>query len=166
MHEFPFPVLLFVLFAALIIALAVFSSIARAKRLKALRAWTAQRGWRFLGGRDGAFDDRYPDFGASRHGSNRYACNIMQAPWRERDALAFDYHYETHSHDSKGRRKTHHHHFSAVIVNAGLALRPLHIRPESFFDKIAEFVGWDDIDFESAEFSRKFHVTSPDRKWA
>jgi hypothetical protein len=33
-------------------------------------------------------------------------------------------------------------------------------------DKVTEFFGYDDIDFESAEFSRKFYVQSPDRKWA
>jgi hypothetical protein len=34
------------------------------------------------------------------------------------------------------------------------------------FDKIAGAVGFDDIDFESAEFSKRFHVKSPDKKFA
>ena len=34
------------------------------------------------------------------------------------------------------------------------------------FDKVAAAFGWDDIDFESAEFSRKFHVKTEDRRWA
>ena len=33
-------------------------------------------------------------------------------------------------------------------------------------DKITEFAGFNDIDFESAEFSRKFYVKSPDKRWA
>jgi hypothetical protein len=32
-------------------------------------------------------------------------------------------------------------------------------------DKLAEFAGFDDIDFESAEFSRAFYVKSTDRKF-
>ena len=77
-----------------------------------------------------------------------------------------DYHYETYSTDSKGRRTTHHHYFSAVVVETAPSLKPLFIRGESFFDKIGEFMGFDDIDFELAEFSSSFHVTAPDKRWA
>ncbi|MDY7011318.1 MAG: hypothetical protein SVV80_11300, partial [Planctomycetota bacterium] len=45
-------------------------------------------------------------------------------------------------------------------------LKPLYIRREHFFDKLTEFFGFDDIDFESAEFSRKFFVKSPNKRWA
>jgi len=31
---------------------------------------------------------------------------------------------------------------------------------------VTEFFGFDDIDFESAEFSRQFHVTAADKRWA
>jgi hypothetical protein len=79
---------------------------------------------------------------------------------------AFDYHYETHHTDSKGNRRTTHHYFSAVIVDSGLPLKPLFICQERLFDKLADFVGFNDIDFESAEFSKKFYVKSPDKKWA
>jgi hypothetical protein len=80
--------------------------------------------------------------------------------------LGFDYHYETHSTDSKGRRQTHHHYFSAVIVNSKIPLKPLMIRPEGVFDKLKDFFGYNDIDFESAEFSKKFHVSAKDERWA
>ena len=78
---------------------------------------------------------------------------------------AFDYHYETYSSSKHGRR-TNHHYFSAVIIAPNMLLKPLFIRPEHFLDKVTEFFGYDDIDFESAEFSRKFYVKSPDKKWA
>ena len=64
--------------------------------------------------------------------------------------MAFDYHYETESSNSKGRRQRHHHRFSAVILGNYFPLKPLFIRPEGFFDKVTEFLGFDDIDFESA----------------
>jgi hypothetical protein len=40
------------------------------------------------------------------------------------------------------------------------------IRPEGIFDKMKAAFGWDDIDFESAEFSKRFHVSARDRRWA
>jgi hypothetical protein len=42
----------------------------------------------------------------------------------------------------------------------------LFVRPEGIWDKITEFIGFDDIDFESAEFSRKFYVKAEDKRWA
>jgi hypothetical protein len=40
------------------------------------------------------------------------------------------------------------------------------IRREGIFDKLKGAIGFDDIDFESAEFSKKFYVMSPDKKFA
>ena len=53
-----------------------------------------------------------------------------------------------------------------TLLDTGLPVKPLFIRPESFLDKITEFVGYDDIDFESGEFSRKFYVKADDKRWA
>ena len=151
---------------AVFIALAVLGGIQAAKRRKKLMEWAKSRGLSFIRQKARGFDTRFPCFTKLREGSNRYAYNIMEGDWSGRPITAFDYHYETHSTDSKGNRQTHHHHFSSVIIHSGLPLKPLFIRPESFLDRIAEFVGFDDIDFESAEFSRKFYVKSEDRRWA
>jgi len=40
------------------------------------------------------------------------------------------------------------------------------MRPENVLDRMASWVGWDDIDFESDEFSRRYHVASEDRRFA
>jgi hypothetical protein len=42
----------------------------------------------------------------------------------------------------------------------------LTIRRENFFTKVAEVFGYQDINFESAEFSKTFLVRSPDKKFA
>jgi hypothetical protein len=52
------------------------------------------------------------------------------------------------------------------MVDAGVPLKPLTIRPESFVDKVAGYAGSEDIDLESEEFNRRFRVKSPDRRWA
>jgi len=51
-------------------------------------------------------------------------------------------------------------------MESPLPLKPLYLRPESFFDKMVQLMGFDDINFESAEFSSRYHVSGPDRKWA
>jgi hypothetical protein len=139
---------------------------AAAKRRQELEAWAKANGLRFSRDKDRGFDERFREFNCLRQGSNRYAYNVLSGQWKDRGFLGFDYHYETHSTDSKGRRQTNHHRFSAVILESEFPLKPLFIRPESFFDKITEFFGYDDIDFESAEFSRKFYVKAQDKRWA
>jgi hypothetical protein len=160
------PFLLFVLFVIVIIALAIFAAIQAAKRRKELEAWARSKGLSFSADSDYSMDQRFGHFSALQTGSNRYAYNVSEGPWNELAVCAFDYHYETYSRDSKGRSQTHHHHFSCLVVDTNLPLKPLFIRTEHFFDKVGEFFGLDDIDFESAEFSREFCVKSPDKKWA
>jgi hypothetical protein len=160
------PVLFIAGIIILIIAIGIVGRLMALKRRKELMAWAQAHGLRFIPSRDASIDERFPGFSCLRRGSNRYAFNISEGTIDNRQIRAFDYHYETHSTDSKGRRKTHHHYFSAVIINTNLLLKPLFIRPENMFDKLTEFFGFDDIDFESAAFSRAFFVKSPDRRWA
>jgi hypothetical protein len=152
-------------FAAIVVAIAVYAHKVAEKRKLAIAAWAGTRGLSFTRDRDWSFDQRY-DFACLNRGDDRYAYNVSRGRVGEFGICAFDYHYETHSTDSKGNRTDHDHHFSAVVVETGLRLKPLSIRKENFFDKVGEFVGLDDIDFELAEFSREFYVKSPDRRWA
>ena len=153
-------------FVALVILGVIFSSLFAARRRKELAEWAAAHGLAFSPAKDNSMDVQFPAFDCLKAGSNRYAYNIMHGKWSDHDFVGFDYHYETHSHSSKGGQQTHHHYFSAVILSCPIPLRALLVRPEGFFDKIGEFFGFDDIDFESAEFSRSFYVKSPDKKWA
>ncbi|MBI4582502.1 MAG: hypothetical protein HY717_00520 [Planctomycetes bacterium] len=156
----------FFAFLALVVALIIFGILGSAKRRKELSAWAVSKGWRFSSSSDYGFDERFPGFECLRQGSDRYSHNLTEGSLAGIPLLAFDYHYETTSTDSKGRRQTHHHNFSATILQSRVPLKPLFIRPEGFFDKITEFFGFDDIDFESAEFSRKFYVKAADKRWA
>ena len=133
----------------------------RAKRRKALAAWAASNGLAFQITKDRAFGNRFPAFGCLHRGHSRYATNVAKGAWNGRHLLAFDYRYVTGSGKSQQT-----HRFSAIILQSGVSLKPLRIRPEGIFDRVTEFLGLDDIDFESAEFSRSFHVKSQDRRWA
>jgi hypothetical protein len=158
-------ILWMLLVAGVMIAVAIFGYYRAKRRREALAAWAGARGWSFTAERDDRFGDRHGGFECLRRGNNRYAYNISEGRSNGRPSWAFDYHYETYSSSKHGRR-TRHHHFSAVIIAPDMLLKPLFIRPENFLDKVTEFFGYDDIDFESVEFSRKFFVKSPDKKWA
>jgi hypothetical protein len=158
---------IFVAIAVLVIAAFIFGIIAEKKRREALLAWATAHNLSFSPDRDHSFMHQFPELTCLKSGEqDRYAYNIVSGAWGSYPVVAFDYHYQTTSTDDKGRRQTHDHHFSAVIVDTPLPLKPLVIRPESIFDKIGAFFGYEDINFESAEFSRKFCVKGPDRKFA
>ena len=150
----------------LVVAIGVGQWYAGERRRRQLEEWGRATGLTFSPEKAYGLDERYPDLDCLRSGSNRYAYNTLAGDIKGRRCLAFDYHYETHTTNAKGQTQTQHHYFSALILNSAVPLKPLLIRPEHFFDKVAEFFGADDIDFESAEFSRKFFVKSPDRRWA
>ena len=147
-----------VLAVGLLIALAAWLA---AKRRKELEIWAASHHLSFQPGRDRGFDERYRAFRCLRRGHSRAAFHVVEGTWSGRRLTAFDYRYVT---GSGKNRPTHR--FSAVILRSRVALKPLHIRPENVFDRVTEFFGLDDIDFESAEFSRAFHVKAADKRWA
>ena len=164
------PPILVIMGVIVVIVAVVLLAIAQQKRERAreraLAAWGREHGLVWSPGRRGDLDERYPVFDCLRRGSNRYGYNFIEGNLDGFPTQALDYHYETHSTDSKGRQTTTHHQFSAVILRAPIILDHLFIRPEHFLDRVGEFFGLDDIDFESEEFSRAFHVKAPDRKWA
>ena len=151
----------FIVLILLFIALAVYAACAGAKRRKELADWARTNGLSFNPANDRSMDERFPDFRCLRQGHSRYAYNVMTRRSDQLPVTAFDYHYATGS----GKNRSDHH-LSAVILQSPIPLKPLFIRREGFFDKVSEFFGFDDIDFESAEFSRHFHVSSPDKRWA
>lgn len=158
--------LIFVLFAVAIIVGAIYSAVAARKRREALFELANRLGLDFSAENDPSIAVRFSFLDPLGQGSNRYAFNVLSGNYREQRVLAFDYHYETHSTDSKGNRQTHHHYFSFFILALPAVFPELKISPEGIFSKVAQALGYQDIDFESAEFSRKFCVRSRDRKFA
>jgi hypothetical protein len=159
-------ILLFVLFAGLVIAAVIYNAALARKRREALLELATRLGLSFSQGNDYSLAAQFGFLDKLAQGENRYAYNVLRGNFQGHEMLAFDYHYETHSTDSKGRRQTNHHYFSFFILMLPMAFPELHISPEGFFSKIAQAFGYADIDFESAEFSRAFCVRSPDRKFA
>jgi hypothetical protein len=159
-------VLLVLGFLTVVIFAVTFSILAAKKRRQALALLGARLGLSFSPGHDPLMANRFRFLDKLAQGSNRYAYNILSGDYRGHFIIAFDYHYETHSTDSKGHQQTHHHQFSFFILRLERSFPELTISREGIFSKIAQAFGYDDIDFESAEFSRKFCVRSKDKKFA
>ncbi len=158
--------LIFVAFIGLIIVFGIFGYLGAKKRREAMLALAARLGLRFDPDKDWDLTRRYDFLDKLRAGSNRYAFNTLTGTYQGQEVALFDYHYETQSSNSKGHRQTHHHYFSCFILHLPRLFPELVIAKEGFFSKIAQAVGYDDIDFESHEFSRRFCVRSRDKKFA
>ena len=157
----------FVIVAVLVIAAigAIYGAIRARKRLEGLFELAQRMGLNFSAAEDYGLADQYGFLKQLAQGENRYARNVLSGTWQQNQVLAFDYHYETHT-QGKGGRQTHHHWFSFFILTLPAVFPDLTIRRENFFTKVAGVFGYQDIKFESAEFSKAFCVRSPDKKFA
>lgn len=153
--------LIIVGFIALIVVLGVLVYISARKRREAMAKLAAKLGLSFAPNKDWDIARRYCFLDKLRVGSNRYAFNILSGNYQGHDVTVFDYHYRTGS-----GKNTQHHYISFFILHLPVSLPELVIGPEGIFSKMAQAIGYDDIDFESYEFSRKFCVRSPDKKFA
>jgi len=151
----------FIWMAVAIGALLICAYWAGRKRQRELSEWAHNHGLNYDKSKCDGVGLEFADLKCLQRGHSRYAYNVMTGMWQGAAITAFDYHYAT----GHGKNRSDHR-FSAVVILAPLPLQPLLIRREHFFDKLTEFFGFDDIDFESAEFSRKFYVKASDRKWA
>lgn len=139
----------------------VFSYLANKKRREALFTWSAQKGWRMRTHGVKYVHRNYPFLKVFDKGHSRQSSNVIEGDIEGHPLVLMDYQYVTGS-----GKNCSTHNFGLVILQLPHAVLPLSIRRESVFDKVGEFFGGGDIDFESSEFSRKFYVTSSDRKWA
>jgi hypothetical protein len=162
---------------ALIVYLAKLAAKRERERLAALNAWGAANGFSFYKTDPFDLDARYRGMGQIGRGHDRYAYEVLQRSepvW----AFIFRYHFVTtetrtvHHSDSNGRsytttetyEQTHHHAYLVIELQAAFPM--LVIRPEHWGDKLAGFLGFDDIDFESEQFSSRYFVKSADRQFA
>ena len=160
------PVVIVVFFAIVLVAVVVAINVAARQRRDAFAALAQRLGLMFSPQRDPDMAQRFAFLDKLAQGSNRYAFNTLWGNFRGHAIYAFDYHYETYSRGSDGRRQTNDHYFSCLILMLEKPFPELTIGREGFLSKIAQGLGYDDIDFESHEFSKTFCVRSRDKKFA
>ncbi|MDP6478613.1 MAG: hypothetical protein QGI75_01050 [Phycisphaerales bacterium] len=140
------------------------------KRIAAMRAFASELGLRFALGDDHTHDEQFAQFAVFCRGTRRIAYNTMSGsamvgPFTQ-SVMMGDFRYTVQSGSGKNRHSVTKR-FSYVLVAMPHPEVPeLLLREEHFFDRITDFFGFDDIDFESAEFSRRFHVASSHKRFA
>jgi hypothetical protein len=159
------PLLIVAVFVITAISSFVYNSIWTQKRQEGLIDLSRRLNLDFSAVENYGIADRFDFLKQLAQGDNRYATNVFSGTFQQYQVLAFDYHYETRTHDKNGTH-TEHHWFSFFILTLPAFFPDLTIRHENFFIKVAEVFGYSDIKFESAEFSKTFCVRSPDKRFA
>ena len=131
------------------------------KRRRILRAWANAKRLTMSSDKRRGWENEYPAFKLFTRGHSRHTSLHLEGEVGGRRLRCLDYRYTT---GSGKNRQTHR--YGVILLDTDTPVIPLQIRREHVFDRVGEFFGHDDIDFESAEFSRRFHVSSADRKWA
>ncbi len=149
------------LFLAFGVVVAVFSFRADRKRRRLLRSWAKSQGLALNEATTRGWEREFPAFKLFERGDSRHTALHLEGTVDGRRVRCLDYRYNTGS--GKNRRR---HRYGVVLIDTGTPVIPLAIRREHLGDRIGDFFGQQDINFESAEFSRRFHVSSADRKWA
>lgn len=139
----------------------VLGTLANRKRRQELQAEAERLGLRFQEEDPVGIPERYRALDALAQGRDRKASNVMRGQYRGHEVLVFDYRFVTGS--GKDEQT---HYLSGWILRLPRAFPELRVRPEGFLDGVGAMLGFDDIDFESIEFSRAYHVKAKDRKFA
>ncbi|MHC5054299.1 MAG: hypothetical protein ACYTKD_06235 [Planctomycetota bacterium] len=156
------PVLIFILIACAVGFFIWFAYYLERIRREAMAALAARLGYDFSAGDPWDIPDRHDFTDLFSRGHSRRAWNVING---ERDGvrvMLFDYRYTTGS----GKNKSTHSRTPVVLEMPGQDFPGFYLRREGFFDKVAAAVGFDDIDFESNEFSKRYYVKCADKRFA
>jgi len=139
-------------------------SSAERSRRRGLRDLTARLGFEsFSPGRDDEFTRKWDFLHRLTHiGEDHFAFNLLRGTYHGQSLFIFDFSYMT------GGSKSPQEHVGTMFLLIFKKTFPhLTIGPENLEVKFAEACGVaNDIKFESSEFSRKYCVRSPDKKFA
>jgi len=161
----------FVLVVGAVVGFLVWLSAKRAEqRRQALAQLAAARGLAFHREDPIGVPGTFAQFELFQRGDSNYASNVIRGAVEGHNYCACDFQYTTvtYSTDSKGHTQRHEHttYCSAALVELNYPVPAIWMRPENFLDKAAHLVGCHDLEFESAEFNREFHVKAENREIA
>ena len=154
------------LFMVVVVILVIFGAKAEKKRRDSFHIWAKRVGWTYLPGVNEGIPHQYSFLNRFREGYDREAHHVFEGEWQGYAARAFEYQYTTSHRDSDGDEHETTHHISVVLIQLERSFPELRIYPEHFLSRIGQFLGGNDIDFESLEFSNAFTVHGDDRKFA
>lgn len=133
------------------------------KKVAAFAALAYQRGWRYTE-KDRSLVKRFDGqpFGS---GHNRQVRHVLEGGYRGRDVLAFEYTYqETSGSGDDSRTETY---YFTVVSLATPAARPrLEITREGRGRRLLGLIGVRDLQLESEEFNKTFHIRAENDRFA
>lgn len=133
------------------------------RKVAAFRAFAAQRGWAYRE-RDDRFTDRYlgTPFG---QGFGRQASHVLTGLHRDRSFAAFEYLYKEHQGSGKNRRTVTYRN-TVVALDTPAARPTLELSREGIGRKLLGLVGIRDLQLESEEFNKSFHIRAENDRFA
>jgi hypothetical protein len=158
----------FVMIVALVviamIAIGVFSYLAKKRRLEGFALVASQQGLSFA--EDDPFGTLEEPFALFGKGDGNGVENVMWGTWHDTDLRAFDYWYYQESRDAQGHTSRSYYRFDCVRLAVPADCPHTSIDPENLLSRLADALSFRDIEFESEEFNRAFTVRSADEKFA
>lgn len=143
------------------------------KRREALATWCAVDGWSFDPAKVHSPGYGYELFERGHSRYQRFTARkklagatpgLEDAPGPEKaTARLFEYHYAV-THSTGKSTHTDHYHFTCALLDPGADLGRVSLRREGLADKLAQAIGFDDIDLEDPEFSKRFVLRARERK--
>jgi hypothetical protein len=155
--------LLIIVGLLVVAAVVYFQWQAHKKKVAEFTAFAKQRGWSYVE-RDDDLVDRFLGAPFGR-GHGRTARHVLTGTYRDREVLVFEYTYkETEGSGNDRRTETYRH---TVVSLSTPASRPtLEVGREGLGRKLLGFVGIRDLQLESEEFNKAFHIRTEDDKFA
>jgi hypothetical protein len=133
------------------------------RRLEAIHQFALQHGFTYAA-EDNGLPAQY-DFALFDRGDGRGCKGVIAGQWEGVPVIEADYWYYTTNRDSKGNTSRSYEHFSLVIAQIDAWVPNVRVEHENLFTRLADHVGFRDIDFESEEFNRRFNVKGEDREF-
>jgi hypothetical protein len=158
-----FPLLFIAVVVVLMVVVAVLSIRADRKRSEGLRRVADEMGFEFHPDPGEGILARYPGFHLFSQGRSRDVRNLLRGQAGGLEVSIFDYAYVT------GGGKSRHTWRQSVLAFefADADLPGFSLRPEQWFHKVGQWLGYQDIDFEShPTFSRKYLLRNGEREEA
>lgn len=141
----------------------VYQHLAHKKKVAEFTAYAAQRGWHYTE-KDNSLVDRYEGtpFGV---GHTWRARHVLRGRHRDRDMVAFEYVFKETT-GSGDDRRTETYYFTVVALDTPAPRPKLEVTREGLGRKLLGWVGIRDLQLESEEFNKTFHIKTEDDKFA
>ena len=154
---------LFLLILAALVVMILVAQRQRKQRRHAVARFAAKSGMQYS--QEDPFDLLSYGFPLLSSGDGQGCENVMSGQWQGLPVKEADFWYYTIVHDDQGSHRQYSY-YSIVIADLNASVPYVSIQKESLFTRLADHLGFHDIDFESEEFNQKFRVKAPDREFA